>query len=87
MSRIERRFPGTKVSNWSSGAFGTPASLPGAPSDVAGTAGNTEVALTWTAGAANAGTLSGYKVEKNDGSWSDVTADTGSTPPTTPSPA
>ena len=79
MADLQRRFPATAVSNWTSGAFGTPASAPGAPSDVAGTAGNTQVALTWTAGAANNGTISGYKVEKNSGSWSDVTADTGST--------
>jgi len=79
MPEISRRFPSTKVTDWSSGAFGTPAALPGAPSDVAATAGNTQVVLTWTAGAANFGTLSGYKVEKNSGSWSDVTADTGST--------
>ena len=78
MADIQRRFPATKVSNWTSGAFGTPAALPGAPSEVVGTAGNTQVTLTWTAGAENNGTISGYKVEKNSGSWSDVTADTGS---------
>ena len=79
MPSVFRFFPSTRISDWATGAFGTPAAVPGAPDDLTATAGNTQVVLKWTAGAENFGTITGYKVEKNSGSWSDVTTDTSST--------
>ena len=59
------------------------ASAPGVPTSLAGTAGNAEVSLSWTAPTSSGGaSLTGYKVESstNSGSsWSTVTADTEST--------
>ncbi|MDP6976627.1 MAG: fibronectin type III domain-containing protein [Acidimicrobiales bacterium] len=59
------------------------ASAPGAPTGLSGTAGDGQVALSWTAPSDNGGAaVTGYKVESstNGGSsWSTVTADTGST--------
>ena len=61
----------------------TPRTTPGEPTSLAGTAGNAEVSLSWTAPTSSGGaSLTGYKVESstNSGSsWSTVTADTGST--------
>ncbi|HZY77256.1 MAG TPA: fibronectin type III domain-containing protein [Jatrophihabitantaceae bacterium] len=60
----------------------TPAAVPGAPTAVTGTAGNAQVALTWTAPASDGGSpVTGYLVEDStDGgtTWSDPIA-TGST--------
>ncbi|MEK7292644.1 MAG: fibronectin type III domain-containing protein, partial [Actinomycetota bacterium] len=49
----------------------TPAAAPSAPTSVAGTAGNAQVSLTWTAPASNGGAaITDYVVEFNDGaSW------------------
>ncbi|MBC8364995.1 MAG: fibronectin type III domain-containing protein [Actinobacteria bacterium] len=61
----------------------TPVTTPGVPTSLSGTAGDTQVGLSWTAPASNGGSaLTGYKVESstNSGStWSDEAADTGST--------
>jgi hypothetical protein len=40
----------------------TPATVPGAPTKVAGTAGNAQVALTWTAPSNGGSAITGYKV-------------------------
>jgi len=71
-------FPSTAVTKWSSGEFGVNGWYPAAPIGVTPTEGDQEVALSWDAGNANGSDITGYKVEKNDGSWSTVTSDTGS---------
>ena len=66
----------------SASSAAVPATTPGAPTTVLGTAGNTQVALTWTApGSTGGAAISGYKVEysSNSGSsWSTATSNTGS---------
>ncbi|MEK7409808.1 MAG: fibronectin type III domain-containing protein, partial [Actinomycetota bacterium] len=48
----------------------TPRTVPGAPTSVAGTAGNTQVSLTWTAPSNGGAAITDYVVEFNDGvSW------------------
>lgn len=80
MPRFDGRFfPSSQVADWASGKFGTPGWYPAAPTDVTPTEGDQEVALAWTEGNTNGSDITGYKVEKNDGSWSTVTSDTGST--------
>lgn len=71
-------FPGTSVSDWTSGEFGVSGWYPAAPTAVTPTEDDQEVALSWDAGNANGSDIVGYKIEKNDGSWSTVTSDTGS---------
>ncbi len=71
-------FPSTAVTKWSSGEFGVNGWYPAAPTDVTPTEGDQEVALAWTEGNTHGADITGYKVEKNDGSWSTVTSDTGS---------
>jgi|APSaa5957512535_1039671.scaffolds.fasta_scaffold00879_30 hypothetical protein len=79
MSRFDGRwFPSSKTSDWATGKFGTPGWSPAPPTSVTPTEGDEQVALSWTAGYANGSDITGYKVEKNDGSWSTVTSDTGS---------
>ena len=79
MPRFDGRFfPSSKVADWASGKFGTPGWYPAAPTGVTPTEGDQQVALTWTAGDAHGSDITGHKVEKNDGSWSTVTSDTGS---------
>lgn len=72
-------FPSTPVSNWATGKFGVNGWYPAAPIGVTPVEGDQQVALSWDAGNANGSDIIGYKVEKNDGSWSTVTSDTGST--------
>ncbi|MEZ5205018.1 MAG: fibronectin type III domain-containing protein [Acidimicrobiales bacterium] len=53
---------GTGIDSAASAAV-TPRTVPGAPTGVTGTAGNTQVALTWTAPASNGGSaITGYTV-------------------------
>lgn len=79
MARFDGRFfPGSSVSDWSSGQFGKPGWYPDEPTAIEGTVGDGQVALTWTAGNANGQDITGYKIEKNDGSWSTAVANTGS---------
>ena len=60
-----------------------PMTTPGVPTSLGGTAGDTQVGLSWTAPTSDGGSaLTGYRVESstNSGSsWSTVVADTGST--------
>ena len=78
MPSIGRFFPSSAVSNWAAGKFGTPGWYPAAPTGVTPTEGDQQVALTWTEGNTHGADITGYKVEKNDGSWSTVTSNTGS---------
>ena len=79
MPRFDGRFfPSTPISNWATGKFGVNGWYPAAPTGVTPTEGDQEVALTWTEGNTHGADITGYKVEKNDGSWSTVTSDTGS---------
>lgn len=79
MPRFDGRFfPSSQVADWASGKFGTPGWYPAAPTGVTPTEGDQEVALTWTEGNTHGADITGYKVEKNDGSWSTATSDTGS---------
>jgi hypothetical protein len=84
MPRIERFFPNSKVSDWTSGAFGGGDQLPGAPGTLAlansGDAG-TAIALTWSLGTSGSALITGYHIQQStDGSsWSDTVADTSST--------
>ena len=80
MPRFDGRFfPSSQVADWASGKFGTPGWYPAAPTDVTPTEGDQEVALAWTEGNTHGADITGYKVEKNDGSsWSTATSDTGS---------
>ncbi|MEK7292633.1 MAG: fibronectin type III domain-containing protein, partial [Actinomycetota bacterium] len=58
---------GTGATSTVSGSV-TPRTVPGAPTSVAGTPGNTQVSLTWTAPASNGGAaITDYVVEFNDG--------------------
>lgn len=51
------------IGAYSNEASATPATVPGAPTGLTPTAGNTQVALAWTAPASNGGaSISGYKV-------------------------
>ncbi|MEK7295335.1 MAG: fibronectin type III domain-containing protein, partial [Actinomycetota bacterium] len=61
---------GTGATSTASSAV-TPATVPGAPTSVVGTSGNTQVSLTWTAPVGNGGSaITDYVVEFNDGvSW------------------
>jgi len=80
MPRFDGRwFPGSSVSDWSAGKFGTPGWYPDAPTIDSATYGDGTVALEWTAGDANGLDITGYQIEKNDGSWSVAVADTAST--------
>ncbi len=80
MPRFDGRFfPSSQVADWASGKFGTPGWYPAAPTGVTPTEGDQEVALAWTEGNTHGADITGYKVEKNDGSsWSTATSDTGS---------
>jgi hypothetical protein len=79
MPRFDGRFfPSSTVSDWAAGKFGTPGWYPAAPTGVTPTEGDQQIALTWTEGNTHGADITGYKVEKNDGSWSTVTSDTGS---------
>ena len=81
MPRIERVFPGTKVADWTSGAFGGGPSGPGAPGTLSladsGDAG-TAIALTWSAGVSGSEVVTGYHIQEstNGSDWSDTVADT-----------
>ena len=72
-------FPSTPVTKWSSGKFGVNGWYPAAPTGVTPVEGDQQIALSWDAGNANGSDITGYKIEKNDGSWSTVISDTGST--------
>ena len=48
-------------------ATGTPGGLPGAPTGLSATGAEDQVSLSWTAGAANGGTLSRYEYSSDDG--------------------
>lgn len=80
VSAINSAGTGTASSNSSAV---TPSTTPGAPTSVAGTAGNAQVALTWTAPTSTGGAaISGYKIEysaNNGSSWTTATSNTGST--------
>jgi hypothetical protein len=78
MPSIGRFFPGNSVSDWSTGEFGKPGWVPNEPDSLEGTVGDQSVALTWTAGRSNGADITGYQIEKNDGSWSVAVANTGS---------
>ena len=79
MPRFDGRwFPGSSISDWSAGKFGTPGWVPNEPSAIEGVVGDQQVALTWTAGRNNGADITGWYIEKNDGSWSVAVADTGS---------
>ena len=78
MPSIGRFFPGNSVSDWSTGQFGKPGWVPNEPDSLEGTAGDQQVALTWTAGRSNGADITGWYIEKNDGSWSVAVANTGS---------
>ena len=80
MPRFDGRwFPSSKTSDWAAGKFGTPGWYPGPPTGLTPVEGDGQIALSWDAGNANGSDIIGYKVEKNDGSWSTVVSDTGST--------
>ena len=51
----------------SGSATATPGGLPGAPTGLSATAGELAVSLSWTAGAANGGTLSRYEYSSDNG--------------------
>lgn len=61
----------------------TPVGVPGAPTNVSGTATGASIALSWTAPVSNGGSaISAYKIEvstDNGATWTVVTANTGST--------
>ena len=80
MPRFDGRwFPSSNTSDWAAGKFGTPGWYPAAPTGVTPTEGDQQVALSWDAGNTHGSDITGYKVEKNDGSsWSTATSDTGS---------
>ena len=78
MPSIRKFFPGNSVSDWSAGQFGKAGWVPNEPDSVEGTVGDQSVALTWTAGRNNGADITGWYIEKNDGSWSDAVSNTGS---------
>ena len=78
MPSIGKFFPGNSISDWASGQFGKPGWVPNEPDSLEGTVGDQSVALTWTAGRSNGADITGYQIEKNDGSWSVAVANTGS---------
>ena len=79
MPRFDGRFfPSSTVSDWAAGKFGSPGWYPNAPTIDTATEGDQSVVLEWTAGSSNGLDITGYQIEKNDGSWSVAVADTGS---------
>ena len=62
------------------GSAVSPSTTPSAPTSVAATVGDQQVVLTWAAGATGGSAITGYTIERNDGSgWTTVTANTQST--------
>ena len=50
----------------------TVAGLPAAPTGLTATAGDRQVALSWTAGSNNGSALTAYQYRQNGGSWADI---------------
>ena len=67
----------------SGSATATPGGLPGAPTGLSATAGELAVSLSWTAGAANGGTLSRYEYSSDDGTTWRTTGGTSTSYPAT----
>ena len=79
MGRFDGRFfPSSAVTDWAAGKFGAPGWVPNEPDSIEGTVGDESVALTWTAGRNNGADVTGWYIEKYDGSWSEAVSDTGS---------
>lgn len=79
MPRFDGRFfPGSKVTDWAAGKFGKPGWYPDPPTSVTPTEGDLSVSLELVPGDANGQDITGYIVERNSGSWSVHTSNTGS---------
>jgi hypothetical protein len=79
MPRFDGRwFPSSNTSDWAAGKFGSPGWYPATPTIDTATEGDQSVVLEWTAASANGLDITGYQIEKNDGSWSVAVANTGS---------
>ena len=79
MPRFDGRFfPSSTVTDWAGGKFGTPGWYPNEPTGVTVTEGDQQATLEWTAGRSNGLDITGYKIEKNDGSWATAVANTAS---------
>ncbi len=49
-----------------------PAGTPGAPGSLIATPGDRQVTLTWTAASANGSAITGYQLQQDSGSWTDI---------------
>jgi len=79
MPRFDGRFfPSSTVSDWAAGKFGTPGWYANEPTGVTVTEGDQQATLEWTPGSSNGLDITGYKIEKNDGSWSTAVTNTAS---------
>ena len=80
MPRFDGRFfPSSTVTDWAAGKFGAPGWYPNEPTGVTVTEEDQQATLEWTPGRSNGLDITGYKIEKNSGSWSTAVANTAST--------
>lgn len=79
MPRFDGRFfPSSTVTKWNGGKFGTPGWVPNEPTGVTATPGDQQITLEWSPGRSNGLAITGYKIEKNSGSWSTTHSNTAS---------